>query len=63
MKETYVMSRVDYAHELAAALDEFSCQQYFGVSRDLLDSDFMVWNQSLECAYQEYLDSMEEEEA
>jgi len=62
MNENYVMSRVDYAHELAACLDEFSCQQYFGVSRDVLDSDFMVWNQSLEVAYQEYLDSMEEEE-
>lgn len=58
----YVMSRVDYAKELAACFDEFSCQQYFGVSRDLLESDFLIWNPSLECAYQEYLDGMEEEE-
>ena len=58
----YTMSRIEYAHELAACFDEFSCQQYFGVSRDLLDSDFAVWNQSLECAYQEYLDGLEEEE-
>ena len=59
----YAMSRVDYAKELAACLDEYSCQMYFGVSRDLLESDFLIWNQSLECAYQEYLDGMEEEEA
>lgn len=55
------MTRTDFMSELAYNFDEFSCQMYFGVSRDDLEYGAAVWNQFLEVAYQEYLDGMEEE--
>lgn len=55
------MTRIDFMSDLAYNFDEFSCQMYFGVSRDDLDNGTAKWNQALECAYQEYLDGMEEE--
>lgn len=55
------MTRIDFMSDLAYNFDEFSCQMYFGVSRDSLDDGTATWNQALEYAYQEYLDGMEEE--
>ena len=55
------MTRTDFMSELAYNFDEYSCQMYFGVSRDDLEYGTAVWNQSLEVAYQECLDGMEEE--
>ena len=55
------MTRIDFMNELAYNFDEFSCQMYFGVSRDALEDGTATWNQALEYAYNEYLDGIEEE--
>lgn len=54
------MTRWDFMEMIADCFDEFSCQMYFGVSRDLLASHKAVWNQSLEIAYNDYICEMEE---
>ena len=56
------MERTDFMQELAYNFDEYSCQMYFGVSRDDLDNCTAKWNMALEYAYQEWLDGMEDGE-
>lgn len=57
------MTRFDFMEMLAECFDEYSCQMYFGVSRDLLASHKAIWNQDLEIYYNDYIAEMEEEEA
>ena len=54
------MTRTDFMSELAYNFTEYSCQMYFGVSRDALDEGTAKWNEALETAYQEWLADMEE---
>lgn len=53
------MTRTEYARELSAALSEDECKTMFGVSREALEEGFVNWNQTLEVAYQEFVQETE----
>ena len=51
------MERTDYMVMCAECLNEDECRRLFDRDRDEMLDGSAVWNQSLECAYNDYINN------